>query len=445
MKGYEVNDSEFLDTSKEALSKPAESSQPATVGQAPSGTFNSQFIIDPSPVKSTPKPSFSNQLKSKATSLTVGATVALGAIVGASFGAGIGIAAFAGLSRPAPVVVNNTSSVGWVTGAAAFASPSVVTISVSAGDGSGAGSGSGVVLTESGYILTNTHVVTLDGATASPRVEVRTSDDRVFNATVIGTDPTNDLAVIKVTSAAKLTPATFADSNKINVGDGVVAIGAPLGLEATVTSGIVSALNRTIQVSNSAAPDTTNGGGGLQLWTQGNSGSAVSLSVVQTDAAINPGNSGGALTDSKGQIIGINVAIATASESSGGQAGSIGVGFAIPSNIALRIGQEIMKTGKASHAMLGAMVSDSTNSNAANSFSVGAKIEQLTVNGPAEKAGLKVGDIVIGVNGRQINSATDLTSMIRQQRAGATVSIQLKRDGQTLTISVKLGDAVNLK
>jgi putative serine protease PepD len=439
MKGYEVNDSEFLDTSKEALSKPA------PVGQAPSGTFNSQFIIDPSPVKSAPKPSFSNQLKSKATSLTVGATVALGAIVGASFGAGIGIAAFAGLSRPAPVVVNNTSSVGWVTGAAAFASPSVVTISVSAGDGSGAGSGSGVVLTESGYILTNTHVVTLDGATASPRVEVRTSDDRVFNATVIGTDPTNDLAVIKVTSAAKLTPATFADSNKINVGDGVVAIGAPLGLEATVTSGIVSALNRTIQVSNSAAPDTTNGGGGLQLWTQGNSGSAVSLSVVQTDAAINPGNSGGALTNSKGQIIGINVAIATASESSGGQAGSIGVGFAIPSNIALRIGQEIMKTGKASHAMLGAMVSDSTNSNAANSFSVGAKIEQLTVNGPAEKAGLKVGDIVIGVNGRQINSATDLTSMIRQQRAGATVSIQLKRDGQTLTISVKLGDAVNLK
>ena len=372
--------------------------------------------------------------------------IAIGALMGGIVGAGF-TAANAGFSLGSgTVIVNNASRVNWVTAVAQKASPSVVTISVSDSSGNG-GSGSGVVLTSNGYILTNTHVVTLDGSTASPSIEVKTAEDKVYSANIIGTDPTNDLAVIKVNPLGKLIPASFADSDKVNVGDNVVAIGAPLGLDATITSGIVSALNRTIQVANSAAPENGTGGlGGLQFLNGGSSNAdAINLTVIQTDAAINPGNSGGALVNDQGQVVGINVAIATASDSgSSGQSGSIGVGFSIPANNANRIAQEIIKTGKASHAMLGAYVQDATGGKNGAGFSVGAKIAKLMPGSPAVKAGLKAGDIVTAFDGKTVNSATDLTADVRLLAPGTKVTLTVLRGGQELKIDVILGDAVNL-
>ncbi len=371
--------------------------------------------------------------------LTASSALVIGAIVGGLFGGSAGVAGFLAATRPAPVVVNNTDSVTWVTGVAAKSLPSVVTISVDS-KGSG-GSGSGVFLTKSGYILTNTHVVTLEGSTSSATIQVRTTDGRIFDAVLVGTDPTNDLAVIKITAASEFTPIEWADSSALNVGDPVVAIGAPLGLPSSVTSGVVSALDRTIQVA-----DSTPGGGGSSLqWWNGTGSAPVNLRVIQTDAAINPGNSGGALVNDKGSLIGINVAIATASSSSSSaQSGNIGVGFAIPSNVAKRIGEEIMKTGKASHALLGALVTDySATKNTTEGFSTGALVSKLTPGGAGEKAGLKEGDIVIRFNGEVIASSGELTAAVRFERAGAKVEIVALRDGKEITLQATLGDLAN--
>ena len=373
--------------------------------------------------------------------LGAGAMIAIGSIASAGIGAGAAIGAYTLISKPSPVVVNNTESVNWVTGAAAIASPSVVTVNVSGSQGGG--NGSGEFLTADGYILTNTHVVTLDGQSASVDIEVKTYDGKIYSAKVVGTDPTNDLAVIKVDAPVEFTPIKFADSTKINVGDNVLAIGAPLGLEQTVTKGIVSALNRTIAVANSAAPEGGQGSegfGGLQFYS-GN-GASINLSVIQTDAAINPGNSGGALVNDKGELVGINVAIASAG--SVGQSGSIGVGFAIPSNVAKRIAAEIIKTGSASHALLGAMVSDATNSNNSASFSVGAKVVKLTAGGAAATGGIEVGDIIVNFNNTVITSAGELTAAVRQLPAGAKAKVEFVRDGKTQSVVVTLGNANEL-
>ena len=402
--------------------------------------YNAQFLFDsPTYVITDAKPAPKRKLLAKPILAGVLAGAVVGGVVGA--GASLGVAGFTG--GAGTVIVNNQLAVNWVTAAAAKASPSVVTISVS---GSGAaGSGSGVVLSSDGYILTNTHVVTLEGSTATPVIEVKTADDKVFKATLVGTDPTNDLAVIKVTPVGKLVPATFGQAAKLNVGDQVLAIGAPLGLDATVTSGIVSALHRTIQVANSAAPENgSNGGGGLQLWNNSSSAQPINLDVIQTDAAINPGNSGGALVNSAGEIVGINVAIATASSSSS-QSGSIGVGFAIPAENASRIAKEIMASGSASHGLLGAYVSDAPSSSSDAAFSVGAKIEKLTPGGAAEKGGLQVGDIVTQLNDSVIETASDLTAIVRMQPAGAKVTLVVHRGTKVITLNVTLGNAEDLK
>jgi putative serine protease PepD len=253
----------------------------------------------------------------------------------------------------------------------------------------------------------------------------------VFPARIIGTDPTNDLAVIKIETTKPLIPMVFADSSKINVGDQVVAIGAPLGLEATVTRGIVSALNRTIQVASSENPDET----GLEFWT-GSSLPPVSLGVIQTDAAINPGNSGGALVNIRGELIGINVAIARASGAAEG--GSIGVGFAIPSNIADRIAKDIIETGESTFGVLGVLISDAMSSDNGSAFPVGALIIEVTPGGAAEGIGLRPDDIVVKLNGKTISSASELTSAVRQQKAGTEVKIEILRDGERLTFDVVL-------
>lgn len=397
--------------------------------------YNRQFLFETTPAQGfTPakKLTIRERLAKRTTLLTGTAILVIGSSLGAAVGAGVGIGVYNFWTRPAPVIVNNADSVSWVTAAAAEASPSVATVSVSSS--AGGGNGSGVFLNADGYLLTNTHVVTLDGASASVKIEVKTFDGHVYPGTVVGTDPTNDLAVIKVSAPIKFTPIVFADSSKLNVGDAAVAIGAPLGLSNTVTKGIISALNRTIQVASAAAPDNSNGGG-LQLYT--GSGESINLRVIQTDAAINPGNSGGALLNQKGELVGINVAIANA----GGTAGSIGVGFAIPSNVAKRIAAEIMKTGHASHALLGAMVSDATNSTAAASFTVGAKVVKLTSGGAAEVGGVKVGDIITKFNGVAITSAGELTAAVRQEKAGSKATLELIRDGNNQTLNVVLGDA----
>ena len=400
--------------------------------------FNGQFLYDMPKPEAAKKLTLKQRLAKRTTLLSGSAAIALGAIVGGSVGAGVAIGAFNYVQSPAPIVVNNAESVTWVTGAAAAAQPSVVTISVSSG--SEGGNGSGEFISADGYILTNTHVVTLDGATASPEIEVKTFDGHVYTARLIGTDPTIDLAVIKIDAPTSFKPIVFADSDKVNVGDNVVAIGAPLGLSNTVTKGIISALNRTIQVASAAAPEE--GGAGLELWSNQSSAAPINIDVIQTDAAINPGNSGGALVNEQGELVGVNVAIATAGNSSRG--GSIGVGFAIPSNIAKRIATEIMKTGKASHALLGALVSDASNSESSASFSVGAKIERVTAGGAAEAAGLKAGDVVVKFNDRPIASSSELTAAVRQQPAGAKARIEYVRNGVKATVSVTLGNADDL-
>ena len=403
-------------------------------GPISSNQVNRQSLFD-TPIVLPAQPAA--PVKKKA-SLGVLGTVVIASLVSGVVGGVIGVGGYMLSTAPAAVVVNNTESVNWVTGASSKALPSVVTISVSSANEGG--SGSGVFLSADGYILTNAHVVTLSGASANPKVTVKTLDGKIYPADIVGTDPNNDLAVIKISAAGAFTPIEWADSSKVNVGDSVVALGAPLGLENSVTTGVISALNRTIQVASS---DTSEDGSSLQWWN-GTGAAPVSLRVLQTDAAINPGNSGGALVNSQGQLIGINVAIATAgATTASSQSGSIGVGFAITSNIAKRIAAELMKDGKASHALLGAMVGNAGQET--DGFSSGALVGELTPGGPGEKAGLKVGDIVTSFNGYKIDTAADLTAAVRAEPAGATATLEVTRGSENITITVVLGDLGDLK
>jgi putative serine protease PepD len=393
------------------------------------------------------------------------AALAVGALVGGAAGAGAfgiissssnGNSVVTSNTKPQNVTINDTESVNVVSAVAAKAEPSVVTISVTSS--SEAGTGSGVILSADGYVLTNTHVVTLDGEIANPTIQVTTSDGHLYSATIVGTDPIADLAVIKLKDASGLSAAKFANSSKLNVGQTAIAIGAPLGLSNTVTTGIVSSLNRSISIASSAAPDSSDSSDGsdssspFDFWQfdngQGNSttpgttttaAATISLPVIQTDAAINPGNSGGALLNADAEIIGINVAIASAggSSDSSTQSGNIGVGFAIPSNFAERISSEIIKNGKATHGLLGASVTDVTASD--KSTVVGANIKAVTAGGAADKAGIKAGDVITTFNGVPITSSTDLTAQVRYLAAGADADLTYVRDGKSSTVSVTLG------
>ncbi|WP_309127992.1 trypsin-like peptidase domain-containing protein [Microbacterium sp.] len=391
----------------------------------------------------------------------VAALLLAAALVGGAAGFGgsaIGSAVFAKPvssteSGPETVTVNNPGSVNETTAIATEVLPSVVTIEVAGSQGGG--SGSGVILSDDGYVLTNTHVVTLGGAVADPAIRVTTSDGRIYEATVVGTDPIYDLAVIKLEGAKDLEPIEFADSTKLNVGDTAVAVGAPLGLSNSVTTGIISALNRSIQVASAAVPESVpdneepgdgsegdEEGGPFQFDIPGmpnqQSSQSISIAVIQTDAAINPGNSGGALVDSKGELIGINVAIATAGGSSQGESGSIGLGFSIPSNIAKRVADEIIADGAATHGLLGAMVRDAAGQEGATV--AGALIAETTRGGAAEDAGLEAGDVVTEFNGVPITGATDLTAQVRAAAAGSTAEVTYVRDGETHQLELELGE-----
>jgi putative serine protease PepD len=321
------------------------------------------------------------------------------------------------------VVIKDPTNATSATAAAGKAAPSVVTIYVT--NAGSAGSGSGVVLTKDGYVLTNNHVVTLEGS-GTGIVQVRTADGRMYDATVVGTDPTADLAVVKLKGASGLKPATFADSSKVQVGDLAVAIGAPLGLSNTVTDGIVSATGRAVATGSTQNDETV-------------------IDAIQTDAAINPGNSGGALVDAAGRVIGINTAIASVATNTFGQSsqsGNIGVGFAIPSNTAKRIADEIIATGKARHAVLGGRArtaSDGTNAEIGS----GAQIVQVVPNSAASDAGLRPGDVITAVGDRAVTSSTELTAAIRSSTPGGKVTLTVQRGNSTKKIDVTLGSTTS--
>jgi putative serine protease PepD len=322
----------------------------------------------------------------------------------------------------APVVQADGSAPNW-TATASAVSPSVVAITATSAQGGG--QGSGVIIDSSGHVLTNNHVVA-----GAQELTVTTSDGRTFAAEIRGTDPSTDLAVITITgNPSNLTPIAVGDSDALAVGDPVMAVGNPLGLAGTVTTGIVSALNR---------PVTTQGeSSGQDQFGQGQSqAEPVVTNAIQTSAAINPGNSGGALVNAGGQLIGINSSIASLGSSSG-QSGNIGIGFAIPVNEATSIAEQLIAKGTAVHAYLGVTPQDGSASDG-SATRTGAEITSVGADTPASEAGLQVGDVVTAVGGERIESALSLVAHIRERNAGDEVTLTVLRDGRTIDVKTTL-------
>ncbi len=317
------------------------------------------------------------------------------------------------LSTGAPTPVDRSPSS--IASIAARLLPSVVTLNVEGSTESG--TGSGVVIRSDGYILTNNHVVAVaaNGGTITADFY---KGKRNVPARIVGRDPKTDLAVVRVDGTG-LPAATLGQSSSLVVGDPVVALGAPLGLSSTVTSGIVSALDRNVEV-----PGENGGSGGLLI------------GAIQTDAAINPGNSGGPLVDMQGQVIGINSAIAAAPGSSG-SSGNIGVGFAIPIDYARSIADEIIRTGKATHPYVGVTAQDA----AAGGGAQGALIISVVPGGPADEAGLRADDVITKVDGKDIDGVDGLVAATRLHKVGDVVSVTYERDGVAHTVKVTLQES----
>jgi putative serine protease PepD len=313
------------------------------------------------------------------------------------------------ISNPPPVI--NRADLASVASAV---QASVVTIIT------GSGEGSGVVYDNSGHIVTNNHVV----ATATGNtVQVNFNNGSKAQATIVGTDPKSDLAVIKVANASGLKVAKFGDSGSMRVGDTVLAIGSPLDLEGTVTAGIVSALDRTIQVGSDQQQQDP-----FSQQQQSTATSSIS-GLMQTDAPINPGNSGGALVNTKGEVIGINSAIAT----SGSSTGNIGVGFAIPSNKVKAVADQLIRGGKVSHPFLGVSVG--------NGQGGGALVQSVTAGSPAAKAGLQQGDVISKIGNKSVNTSDDVVSAVQSANVGDKLDLTYTRNGQQKTATVTLAEA----
>ncbi|HWS37815.1 MAG TPA: trypsin-like peptidase domain-containing protein [Actinoplanes sp.] len=291
----------------------------------------------------------------------------------------------------------------------------------------GSGEGSGVVLSADGYIVTNNHVVS---TAQGDSVTVIFADGTKTTATIVGTDPRTDLAVIKATGVSDLKAAKFADSSQIQVGDTVLALGSPLGLEGSVTAGIISAKDRTIQSSGEQEQEQQQSpfGGGQQQQQQ-QSSSTTMTGLLQTDAPINPGNSGGALVNTNGEVVGINSAIAT----SGSSTGNIGLGFAIPSNKAAEVANALMKGEKVSHPALGVSVANAENG--------GALISSVTADSAAAKAELQQGDVVTEVDGKAIDDSDDLVAAVQAGTVGQQMTLTFTRNGEKKTVTVSLLEA----
>ena len=324
---------------------------------------------------------------------------------------------------------NNATTSGAIEGVARKVLPSVVQLNVTGQNE--AGSGSGIILTADGTILTNNHVVAVAGSGGT--ISVSFSDGTTAKAKVVGTDPVTDLAVIKAEGVKGLTPADIGKSSDLQVGESVVAIGSPFGLGATVTSGIVSALDRAVSVASSDGQESQDPFS--QQAPSQQADQTTTYPAIQTDAAINPGNSGGPLVNMDGQVIGINSSIRSNSSSSE-QGGSIGLGFAIPMDEVLPIVNQLRNGETPTHARLGVSVADNTTDNTA---ATGAVVKTIEKGGAADDSGIRVGDVITKVDKQLIDGSDSLVATIRGHRPGDEVTITLLRDGKTRTVTADLG------
>ncbi|MBF1667354.1 MAG: trypsin-like peptidase domain-containing protein [Scardovia wiggsiae] len=302
--------------------------------------------------------------------------------------------------------------------------PSVVSITITTG--TSRVMGSGVIIDKKGYIVTNNHVASNNG-----QMVVTMSNGEMYGASVVGTDPTTDLAVLKIDNPpSNLTAASFASSSNLAVGEDVMAIGNPLGYENTATTGVVSALNRPVVLSESGSSSS--------------SSNTVFTNAVQIDAAINSGNSGGPSFNAEGKIIGINTAIASTRSTSGssGSTGSIGIGFAIPSDTVKWVTEDIIKNGHVQHVSLGVTVQTDT-AKTGNATRSGAAVRDVAAGSPAEAAGLKSGDTIVGYNGNVVGSMQSLLGYVRATRMGSRVTLTVIRDGRTTNLSATMDQAEN--
>jgi S1-C subfamily serine protease len=317
-----------------------------------------------------------------------------------------------------PALTNRPASS--VAGIAARDTPGVVMIKVNGGEGTGSG-----FLIRGGYIVTDNHVVTLDGLLTSAALRVYFSNGRSAAGVLVGRDPYSDIAVIKTVGVTKLPALTLGNSNGVAVGDPVIAIGSPLGLADTVTSGIVSAVDRPVQ------PTATVG-----------NATPVFFDAIQTDAPINPGNSGGPLVNARGQVIGVDAAIDTLGNDpiTGTQGGSIGLGFAIPMDLARRVIEQLITTGHATHSVIGASINDNFTGNGAEIMTGRRSVQ---AGGPAARAGLRPGDIITGVGDQPISNAYGLMDAVRSLAPGSRVSLTFVRQGQTEQTGLTLGSAAS--
>ncbi|AKT52488.1 hypothetical protein ADJ73_00930 [Arsenicicoccus sp. oral taxon 190] len=333
----------------------------------------------------------------------------------------------------APLNQGNATAPDWKATASAV-SPSVVSISVQAGSGSG--EGSGVILDTEGRIVTNNHVV--GDAAQGGQIVVTLDDQRAYQAKIVGLDPSTDLAVIKLQGDVKdLKPIAVGNSDDLKVGAPVMAVGNPLGLSGTVTTGIVSALNRPVSTQPSQQQDPSGG-----LFGSQSSGNEVITNAIQTSAPINPGNSGGALVNADGQLVGINSSIASMGSGSSGQSGSIGIGFAIPVNEVTSIADQLIKNGKAEHAFMGVtskpgMVKDGDGQR------VAAVIGSVVSGSPADAAGLRAGDAIIAIDGEPVTGSTSLVAQVRERKVGDKATMTYLRGGERHDVQVTFAQRSN--
>ena len=312
-----------------------------------------------------------------------------------------------------------------VTAVATKDLPSVVTVRAigapSASGGVAGDTGSGEIIRSNGYIVTNNHVISI--AATGGSVQVRFNDGTTAPASIVGRDPLTDLAVLKASVAQTLPAIVLGSSGEVQIGEPVVVLGSPLGLSSTVTSGIVSAVDRTINVPGE------------------NGQSAVLINALQTDAAINPGNSGGALVDCAGKLIGVPSAGATVPNESGqSSSGSIGLGFAIPVDVMMPIVDQIIQTGKVAHASMGLSAEPvPSDSSVRTGTSTGILVTSVIPNGPASRAGLQAGDIMTTVSGKRATSTDQLVAITLTQKPGTSISVTYMRDGQQHSAVVILG------
>jgi putative serine protease PepD len=363
---------------------------------------------------------------SRLTGSLVALTAVLSLLAGGIAG---GVAGYvAGREEPAPGnrVTLGAAPVGRVdrapdsvAGIATRVLPGVVKVEV---QGAGqTGTGTGFVVDESGYVVTNSHVVAPAGDQG--RIELQFNDKQSAEAQVVGRDPSSDLAVVRVSGVRGLTKLSLGNSDSVVVGDPVVAVGSPLGLAGTVTSGIISAKNRAVTAG-------------------GTDGETSYINALQTDAAINPGNSGGPLVNARGEVIGVNSAIATlgTDDPLAGQGGNIGVGFAIPINLARRTVEQLINTGSATHPIIGATLDPGYTGDGARIIDRSVRGNPPIVpGGPADKAGLQPGDVVVAIDGEKVAGADELIVAIRSREPEQTIRLTIRRGDRALPVSVVLG------